>query len=254
MGASLSVEIPEKRREATAWAASKIVRLSTIELSLTAALLFCVVTIVRFAIGHLLVIGALVGLLLALLMRSSLGRASGGHMNPAISLAMWRFGVFPANAVVSYVTAQLLGSLIGAGLGGLVWGSSASEPPVSYAVLQPGAGWNDASLFLGEAIPMGIIVVVVGFAMRARLEVLIPWIVGAMIGLAIVLLGTSTGGSLNPAREFGPAIASGQVRFLWVYLTAPMVGAFVAAAAVARLGPLSFDCARYARSAQDDKC
>jgi len=58
---------------------------------------------------------------------------------------------------------------------------------------------------------------------------LVPWLVGFLIGLAIALLGTSTGGSSNPARQFGPAAVSGQTRFLWVYQLAPMLGAVIGA-------------------------
>jgi hypothetical protein len=57
----------------------------------------------------------------------------------------------------------------------------------------------------------------------------VPWVVGLLIGLGIALLGTSTGGSLNPARQFGPALVSGHTDKLWVFLVAPMVGAGIAA-------------------------
>jgi glycerol uptake facilitator protein/aquaporin Z len=49
------------------------------------------------------------------------------------------------------------------------------------------------------------------------------------VGTGIAVLGTATGGSLNPARQFGPALASGQTQFLWIYLIAPMIGAAIAA-------------------------
>src|SRR5262249_25451735 len=62
-----------------------------------------------------------------------------------------------------------------------------------------------------------------------RLAPLVPWVVGLLIGIAIALLGTSTGGSVNPARQFGPAVVSARTDFLSVYLVAPMVGAVVAA-------------------------
>jgi glycerol uptake facilitator protein/aquaporin Z len=52
----------------------------------------------------------------------------------------------------------------------------------------------------------------------------VPWLVGFLIGAAIPLLGTTTGGSLNPARQFGPAIVAGRLDFLWAYLLAPLVG------------------------------
>ena len=142
---------------------------------------------------------------------------------------MWRFGVFPGAGVVPYIIAQLLGSVLGGLVARIVWGPVAAEPPVAYAVLQPGPGWTDAELFIAEALSMAVIVLLVGICLtRPRFAPFVPWIVGGLIGLAIAALGTSTGGSVNPARQFGPAALSGQTRFLWVYLLAPMVGAMLA--------------------------
>jgi hypothetical protein len=93
---------------------------SAYEAVLTACLLFGVASVVRWVIGaspisralpeihlELLVVGLVVGLLLAGLILSPLGKASGGHLNPAISLAMWRLGVFPRRGVLLYWAAQL---------------------------------------------------------------------------------------------------------------------------------------------------
>jgi len=78
-------------------------------------------------------------------------------------------------------------------------------------------------------LSMAVIVFLVGVCLAApRLAPFVPLIVGVAIGTAIATLGTSTGGSVNPARQFGPAAFSGQTRFLWVYLLAPMVGAMLA--------------------------
>jgi glycerol uptake facilitator-like aquaporin len=222
---------------------------SAIELVLTFTLLFCVATIVRVAVGpsplsdalrngqaKLLVVAAAVALLIAGLILSPLGRASGGHMNPAISLAMWRFGVFPGTAVLPYAVAQLFGSLLGVLAARAAWGRILADPPVSYAVLLPGPGWTATTLFFAEAASTGVIVVLVGIALATpRLLSAVPWIVGSLVFFGIVLLGPSTGASMNPAREFGPAEASGQMEFLWVYLSAPMIGALVAATSLATL-------------------
>jgi glycerol uptake facilitator-like aquaporin len=224
----------------------RIVRLardSAIELILTSILLFGVVTIVRWVIGpspisraipgihaELWIVGAAVALLLAGLILSPPGRASGGHTNPAISLAMWRFGVFPGAGVIPYSIAQLLGSVFGVIAARLVWGHIVAEPPVIYAALQPGQGWSTWQLFAVEALGMTVIALVVGLCLAVpRLTSFVPWIVGSLVGLGIALLGTATGGSLNPARQFGPAVISGQTRFLWAYLLAPMFGAAIAA-------------------------
>ncbi|HEX3826556.1 MAG TPA: aquaporin [Sporichthyaceae bacterium] len=220
-----------------------LARGSALEFLLTGVLLFGVVTIVRWVAGpsslsavlpgihpRLVVIGACVGLLLVGLMRSPAGKASGGHMNPAISVAMWRFGALPGAAVGPYVAAQLAGSLVGALAGRAVWGPVVGRPPVEWASLAPAPGWSDGALFAGEAIPTGVIVLFVGLFLAApRLAALVPWLVAALVATAIAALGTTTGGSVNPARQFGPAVAAGRTAHLWVYLVAPVVGALLAA-------------------------
>jgi glycerol uptake facilitator-like aquaporin len=221
----------------------RLARDSVFELVLTSVLLFGVVSIVRWVIGpspisrtipgihaELWIVGVAVAILLAGLILSPPGRASGGHTNPAISLAMWRFGVFPGAGVIPYTIAQLLGSVLGVIAARGVWGHVVAEPQVVYAALQPGPGWSTWELFATEAFGMAVIVFLVGLCLAVqRLTPFVPWIVGALVGIGIAVLGTATGGSLNPARQFGPAAASGQMRFLWVYLLAPMVGAAVAA-------------------------
>ena len=212
----------------------RLARDSAIELILTSILLFGVVTIVRWVIGpspishaipgihaELWIVGAAVALLLAGLILSPPGRASGGHTNPAISLAMWRFGVFPGAGVFSYTIAQLLGSVVGVVTARGVWGHVVAEPPVGYAALRPGLGWSTWELFATEAVGMAVIVFVVGLCLAVqRLTPFVPWIVGSLVGIGIAVLGTATGGSLNPVRQLGPAVVSGQTQFLWVYLVA----------------------------------
>src|SRR4030095_9848824 len=160
---------------------------------------------------ELLIVGAAVALLRVGLILTPPGRASGGHMNPAISLAMWRFGVFPGAGVVPYSIAQLLGSVLGVLAARVVWGQVVAEPPVVYAVLQPGPLWSTAELFTAETLSMAVIVLIVGMCLAEdRLAPFVPWVVGILIGMAIAVLGTSTGGSVTPARQFGPAAVSGQ--------------------------------------------
>ena len=221
----------------------ELMRHSALELILTSILLFGVTTIVRFVVGpsaisrafpqihlELLIVGAAVSILLIGLIKSPIGKISGGHMNPAISLAMWRFGVFPAAGILPYVTAQLLGSAFGVVAARAIWGSVVEQTPVLYAVIQPASRWSAAPLFLAEAVGMGVVVFAVGYFLSVpRLAPFVPWLVGTLIGLGIAMLGTQTGGSLNPARQFGPAVFSGYTDKLWVFLLAPMLGAEIAA-------------------------
>jgi glycerol uptake facilitator-like aquaporin len=212
------------------------------EAVLTTALLFGVATAVRWVIGaspvsraipgihlELLLVGVVVGLLLAGLILSPLGHASGGHLNPAISLAMWRLGVFPGRSVLLYWVAQLTGSLLGVLLARAVWGPSVAMAPVSYAALRPAPGWSNGMVFGVEGASMAAIIVLVGiFLSVPRLAPRVPWLVGGLIGAAIAGLGTITGGCVNPARQFGPAVFAGQFGFLTAYLVAPLAGAVVA--------------------------
>jgi glycerol uptake facilitator-like aquaporin len=216
---------------------------SVLELILTSILLFGVTTIVRFVVGaspisrafpqihaELLIVGAGVGVLLTGLIKSPLGKISGGHMNPAISLAMWRFGVFPATGILPYVAAQLAGSVLGVVAARTIWGSVVEQPPVLYAVIHPAPSWSAAPLFLAEAVGMGVIVFTVGYFLSVRrLAPFVPWLVGLLIGLGIAVFGTQTGGCLNPVRQFGPAVVSAHTDKLWVFLLAPMAGAELAA-------------------------
>jgi len=209
---------------------------------LTTVLMFGVASVVRWVVGaspisrtipgihlELLLVGVVVGLLLAGLIRCPLGKVSGGHLNPAISLAMWRFGVFPRRSVLPYWAAHLAGSLLGVFLARVVWGPTLAEPPVAYAALRPAPGWSNGMVFLVEGASMAAIIVLVGaFLSVPRLAPRVPWLVGGLIGAAIAGLGTITGGCVNPARQFGPAVFAGQFGFLGAYLLAPLAGAVVA--------------------------
>src|SRR5260221_10176288 len=193
----------------------QLIRHSALELILTFFMLFGVTSIVRWVIGpslisrtfpeiqvELLIVGASVAILIAGLILSPPGRATGGHMNPAISLAMWRFGVFPGAGVVPYIIAQLLGSVLGVLVARAVWGPVVAEPSVAYAVLQPGPGWSGAELFVAETLSMAVIVFLVGVCLAApRLAPFVPWIVGVAISAAIATPRTSTGaGAATPRR------------------------------------------------------
>jgi glycerol uptake facilitator-like aquaporin len=221
---------------------SQRLRHSGYEAVLTTALLFGVATAVRWVIGpspvsraipgihvELLLVGVVVGLLLAGLILCPLGHASGGHLNPAISLAMWRLGVFPGRSVLLYWVAQLIGSLLGVLLARAVWGPAVARPPVAYAALRPAPGWSNAMVFGVEGASMAAIIVLVGtFLSVPRLAPKVPWLVGGLIGAAIAGLGTVTGGCVNPARQIGPAVFAGQFGFLTAYLLAPLAGAVLA--------------------------
>ena len=83
-------------------------------------------------------------------------------------------------------------------------------------------------LFGATTFVCWMVLLIAWFLAVPGLAPLVPGLVGFLVGLAIAVLGPITGGSLNPARQLGPAIFSGDHDFLWVYLLAPMVGAALA--------------------------
>jgi glycerol uptake facilitator-like aquaporin len=212
------------------------------EFAVTTVLLFVVVAIVRWLVGagsplqirdpHLAldVIGPLSGAVIALLIISPLGRLSGGHMNPAVTIALWLMDAFPGASVVPYVVAQLAGSAAGTALGRLAWGGVVSSHSVDFASIRPEAGWDGASVFLAEAGAMIVLTLVVGnFLAYPSVARWLPPTIGAAIAVLIVVLGPLSGGSANPARQFGPGLLAGADPVLAIYLCAPVVGAVLGA-------------------------
>ncbi|MEU1529547.1 MIP/aquaporin family protein [Streptomyces fagopyri] len=212
------------------------------EFVLATVLLFLAVTAVRWLRdpgsalcvaepgAAITVIGAFSGTVLTVLVLTPPGRRSGGHMNPAVTVSLWLMGAFPGRGVLPYVLAQLAGSAAGTGLARLAWGRPVTLPSVDYAAIGPASAWQPPAVFLAEAGSMAAIVLVVGFLLaRTRLAHLLPYAVGLSVALVITLLGTRSGGSANPARQFGPAVLAGRTEDLWIYLVAPVLGAALGA-------------------------
>lgn len=213
--------------------ARSVLRAAALEFALTAIMLFTVVTATRWLAGWLLLLAPIAGYTITAIMLSPWGRQTGGHVNPAITLAMWRYGRTPGRAVVPYLTAQLLGSVAGTAAGRVVWGPAVAAPAVDYAAIRPAPGWSWPAVATVEALTMFVIVAVVGLGLRhPRGGAVLPWAVGTLIAAQIVAFGTRSGGVANPAREFGPALFAGTTEFLPVYLLAPPLGALAATVAI----------------------
>lgn len=213
------------------------------EFYLTTVLLFLIVTVTRWLRfptsplfisslhAALYVIGPVFGAILVGLILSPPGRRSGGHMNPSITVALWLMDVFPGKSVVPYVLAQLSGALVGAALGRAVWGTPVSSPAVIYGAVRSNPSWVAADVFLAEAgAVFGTIIMVGAFLAHPRHSRLLPYAIGLYLALTISFLGPYSGGSINPARQFGPALLALDGHFLWIYLVSPIVGAVLAAA------------------------
>jgi glycerol uptake facilitator-like aquaporin len=186
------------------------------EFLLTTCLLFSVATAMRWLRDPasaayisalrpaLAVLAGLTAVLLVALILSPLGRRSGGHMNPAVTIAVWLMDVLPGASVVPYVAAQLAGSAAGVALGRLVWGPAVGTA-VRYAALGAAPGVDSSAVYLGECACMIALTVLVGnFLAYPAYNRWPPETIAVAVALIIFLLGPVTGGVVNPARPVWP--------------------------------------------------
>ena len=174
------------------------------------------------AVTHLgvsFVFGAVVAALIY-----TIGHISGAHLNPAVTLAFWRCGLFGRRHVLPYMLAQVMGAIAASGLLLLSLGPVANLG----ATLPLNNNWMQ-SLILETVLTFILMFVILGAAVdpRSRRE-FGGLAIGLTVGVEAACMGPITGASMNPARSFGPAFMSGIWQHHWVYWVAPIVGAQLA--------------------------
>lgn len=163
--------------------------------------------------------------LIVMAMIYTFGEISGAHINPAVTIAFWLSGRFSGKLVIPYIAAQIIGGI--------------AASLTLYSLFPHTTG-------LGATLPAGP--VHQSFLMEVILSFFLMFVIinvstgsketGAIAGMAIgatVLLealfaGPVSGASMNPARSLAPALVSGQLQHLWVYLIAPVIGTSLAIA------------------------
>ena len=156
----------------------------------------------------------------------AVGHVSGAHLNPAVSLAFAVSRHFPWPRVLGYWAAQLAGAVLGAALVRLSLGSDADVG----ATLPSG---SQAQSFVWELILtffLMFVIMAVATDTRAVGEAA-AIAVGGTVGLDAMFGGPVSGASMNPARSIGPALVSGNLHALWLYIVAPIAGAALGAVA-----------------------
>ncbi|KAG6422232.1 hypothetical protein SASPL_118797 [Salvia splendens] len=156
----------------------------------------------------------------------STGHISGAHLNPSITVAFAALRHFPWKHVPVYIGAQVSASICASFML-----KSIFEPIMGGGVTVPSPGVEYAQAFALEfIITFNLMFVVTAVATDTRAVGELAGIaVGATVMLNILIAGESTGGSMNPVRTLGPAIAANNYRAIWVYLTAPILGALAGA-------------------------
>ena len=166
----------------------------------------------------------------------ALGPISGGHFNPAVSVGLWAGGRFPANQLLGYIVAQVIGAVVGAGVlyliasgkadfslaGGFASNGYGEHSPGKYSLL--------AGLVCEVVMTFMFLIIILGATHQRSTA----GAAGLAIGLALTLIHLIsipvTNTSVNPARSTGPAIFVGgwALQQLWLFWIAPIVGAVIA--------------------------
>ena len=204
-----------------------LTRLLAAELVGTFALVFagCGAIMVDAKTGALGHVGVAISFgLVIMAMIYAVGHISGAHFNPAVTFAFALSRHFPWSRATGYWGAQLLGALVAALL---LRGSLGNIAHVG-ATLPSG---SQGQSFLWELVLsffLMLVIMAVATDTRAVGEAA-AIAVGGTVGLDAMFGGPISGASMNPARSFGPAVVSGDLHALWLYLLAPLVGAALGA-------------------------
>ncbi|MDP3742278.1 MAG: aquaporin [Candidatus Micrarchaeota archaeon] len=189
-------------------------------------------TLVLVGAGAVVLNAGLVGIALAhglvvFTMATAFGNVSGGHFNPAVSIAISAIGKLSKAKLAKYVTAQLLGAAV-AGLVLLyLFGNTTAN--LGTPALANGVDLAKG-IFLELLITFFLVIVVLNTAV-VKEHSLAPLAIGMTLALDILFAGPLTGAAANPARAFGPALASGYWLNQFVYWIGPIIGALLAALA-----------------------
>jgi aquaporin Z len=173
-----------------------------------------------------LITGFLFGTTGASIALSPVGKISGAHINPAVTLAFQLMGKLDLQTTLVYIVAQLVGALVGS-LPLLLWGTMGKS--VAFGATLPGSGYSLSTVILGEVITtftmVTLLAVFLSFrSIRPFTPAIFPPLYAFMVWAESPISGTST----NPARSFGPSVISGQWDGWWIYWIGPLVGMLLA--------------------------
>ena len=173
-----------------------------------------------------LITGFLFGCTGASIALSPVGKESGAHINPMVTLGFLLFRKLDGATALGYVAAQLTGACLGC-LPLLAWGQMGRS--VAFGATLPGDGYSLGTVVAGEAATtFGLIIGLCIFLgvrpLRRFTPALMPPLYAVMVWAEAPISGTST----NPARSLGPAVVSGQWHGWWIYWLGPLIGTLLA--------------------------
>jgi aquaporin Z len=180
--------------------------------------------------------GLAMGLTAIAIIYSPMGKQSGAHFNPAVTLTFHRLGKISSWDAVFYIGAQFLGAIGGVAIMELVGGAILRHQSVNYVATLPGP-WGGPPAFLAEAgISFVMMTMVLAVSNHPRWARFTGIAAGLLVALFIFVEAPVSGMSMNPARSFGSAAIPGLWTNLWIYFLAPTAGMLLAAQLKERVG------------------
>jgi aquaporin Z len=190
--------------------------------------------------------GMAMGLTLMAIVYSPLGRRSGAHMNPALTLTFLRLGKIAALDATVYVIAQFVGGAAGIVIATAFLAGLPADPSVNFVATVPGPYGNWIAFAAEALISFGMMLLVLSVSNSTRLMRFTGACAGILVASYITVEAPLSGMSMNPARTLGPAMLAHTARSLWIYFTAPPLGMLLAAEVYVRLlGRDAVRCAKF---------
>jgi aquaporin Z len=176
-----------------------------------------------------LLMGLSMGITAVLIIHSPMGKRSGAHFNPAITLTYFRLGKVARPDAWLYVLSQFIGGVLGVGLSALLLGRALASPTVMFAETVPGK-YGTGAAFAAEAFMAALLMgVVLWTSNRPSLAPLTSYFVGILITFYVLVFAPVSGFSINPARTTASAVFADVWTAIWLYFTAPVLGMLFAA-------------------------
>src|SRR5512142_2156674 len=162
----------------------------------------------------------------ALIAISPVGRVSGAHINPAVTLAFRWMGKLDTRTSLVYIAGQCIGGILGC-VPLLAWGNMGRS--VAYGATTPGAGYSILAALTGAFLATFLMVALRAvFLCFRRILPFAPGIFPPLFAILVLAEAPISGTSANPARSLGPSVISGQWQCGWIYWVGPILGALVA--------------------------
>ena len=153
----------------------------------------------------------------------SLGHFSGAHINPAVTIALSVAKLFKWENIIPYIFAQLAGACLASFVLRYLF------PANEFLGATIPKGSDMQSLILEFILTFLLMLVILTSTHKKDHSLLVPALaIGGTVGLEALFAGPICGASMNPARSISPALISGHLHSLWIYIVAPITGAITA--------------------------